>query len=106
MPSIRDYINAVEKELSESFLGSQRPQNTFGRRNTDLPAFEPSHPDLKAELARCRNYASAAEYAEVNNRFLPVYNTDPERIKQTAQAETNRLMARWNHWNQVGLLKR
>jgi hypothetical protein len=102
MANIRDYIDIVERELSEGFI--PRPQPAFGRKGTPTQTREPSNPTLKAELDQCRQYPSAEAYAGANNRFGRVNNYDPSDIQTNAAAEHHRLMDRWNHWQQAGLL--
>lgn len=93
MSDIRKYI-----ELVNEWTGQPAP---FGRKNASR---EPTNPAHKAELAKCRQFASAEAYATANNRFGKVNSYDPENIKMNAEAEQRRLMAHWNHWNLLGLL--
>jgi hypothetical protein len=96
---IRKYIDIVE-----GFGVRQIPQRSFGMRGTTYRAQEPTDPDRKAELDRCRKFRSAEAYDMDQNPYLPVSGGDPKSIRDRADNESARLQARWNHWREMGLI--
>ena len=98
MTNIRKLIDLVEH-------GFKRPPESrpaFGKKGTEIPKINPKY---KQEIENCKKFKSAEDYATNYNSIYPVRNTDPEDLKARGEAEQNRLIARWNHWNELGMLK-
>jgi hypothetical protein len=90
MHILRTYIDLVE---------------AFGRKGViDTPASPepPFNLAKRAEMEKCRRYASAEAYDDAENPYYPVQSYDPATIRANAQAESDRLKAQWNHWKQLG----
>ncbi len=102
MTDIRKYIDLVEG-MNEGFGRPQVSSPVFGRKGTTFnPRIQETDPEILKRIEQCRQYKTAEEYAQNFNPFLPVRNSDPDWIKQQAQEETEKLMARWNHWHRQG----
>lgn len=98
MSDIRKYINLVE----QGFMQRQMPQRTFGTRGTEMPTITPT-PKQQEEIANCKRFPTAEKYAAQYNKYGNVQG-QPPHMRRWAEEENEALMARWNHWKQVGMI--
>ena len=98
--SIRQHIDLVEA------FGQAMGRPVFGRKGIMDPAAspsEPTNPETLAALDNARRYPSAEAYA-VDNNPIEYMNTDPPHIQAMSERNHNQLVARWNHWKEMGLI--